>query len=126
MAPRPGSVLGVVLMDPKHTPQQFVQDALAAEREQWTGRGGKATPPLLYRDMTSEQMLAWGKAEAEARQADLSVRTVEGLKAAQENAEARRKLIGASRSAAASMVSDALRAKRVAEHQAAKATGSAS
>ncbi|MDG9972955.1 hypothetical protein [Stenotrophomonas sp. GD04032] len=65
-----------------------------------------------YREMTAEQMLAWGLEESEARQADLRVRTAEGLAAAQANAEARRKLIGASRSAAASMVIDANRHAR--------------
>lgn len=65
-----------------------------------------------YRDMTSEQMLAWGLAESQARMVDLAVRGSEGLIAAQVNAEARRKLIGASRSAAASMVSDAMKAER--------------
>lgn len=63
-------------------------------------------------EMTPEQMLAWGKAEHAARIADLSIRTPEGLAAAQKNAEARRKAIGASRSAASAMVIDATRAMR--------------
>jgi hypothetical protein len=69
-----------------------------------------------YRDMTAAQMLAWGTAESEARQADLSgVKSQASLLAAQSNAEVRRKAIGASRSAAASMVIDANRAKRRAQ-----------
>jgi len=66
----------------------------------------------LYSDMTSEQRMAWGVAEAAARIADLSIKSAEGLKAAQANAEARRKVIGASRSAATEMVMDATREKR--------------
>ena len=66
-----------------------------------------------YRDMTAEQMLAWGTAESEARQAELSgVKSQAILLAAQANAEVRRKAIGASRSAAASMVIDSNRVKR--------------
>lgn len=66
----------------------------------------------MYSDMTGEQRMAWGVAEAAARIADLSIRSAEGLKAAQANAEARRKMIGASRSAATAMVIDANREKR--------------
>lgn len=81
-----------------------------------------ATKWPQYRDMTYEQMLAWGAAESEARQADLSgVKSQASLLVAQANAEARRKAIGASRSAAASLVIDANRAKRYAQ-----ATGSTS
>lgn len=61
-------------------------------------------PWPMYRDMTGEQMLEWGKAESAARQADLTVRSAEGLRQAQANAETRRKAIGASRNAAADMV----------------------
>lgn len=68
----------------------------------------------MYRDMTSEQMLAWGLAEKAARIADLQDRTPEGLQRAQANAERRRKAIEASRSAAASLVLDASRAQRIA------------
>lgn len=71
----------------------------------------------MYRDMTEEQRLAWGAAEAEARVVDLRVRSKAGLVAAQEAAKARRRAIDASVSAAASMVSTALRAKRVKEFQ---------
>ena len=63
-------------------------------------------------EMTVEQMNAWGAAEHAARMQDLTDRTPEGLARAQANAEARRKAIGASRSAAATMVSDASRARR--------------
>jgi len=66
-------------------------------------------------EMTVEQMNAWGAAEHAARMQDLTDRTPEGLARAQANAEARRKAIGASRSAAATMVSDASRARRRAE-----------
>jgi hypothetical protein len=65
-----------------------------------------------YRDMTPEQMLAWGAAEHQARMADLTDRTAEGLNRAQANCEVRRKAIGASLSAAASMVRDASVARR--------------
>lgn len=68
---------------------------------------------IQYRDMTAEQMLDWGVNESAARKADLAAdRSQEGLSAAQLKAESRRKLIGASRSAAASMVIDAQRQKR--------------
>jgi hypothetical protein len=77
-----------------------------------------------YRDMTPEQMQAWGVAERKARMADLEVRGAEGLRQAQANCEARRKAIGASKSAAASMVLDASRQERRAAFRA--ATGSAS
>jgi hypothetical protein len=74
------------------------------------------TPWPDYRDMTPEQMAAWGAAESEARQADLrGIASAEALKRAQENAEQRRKAIGASRSAASSMVIDANRAARIAK-----------
>lgn len=64
-----------------------------------------ADQPILYSDMTEAQMLEWGKAEGTARKADLEAnRTAEGLKTAQDNAEARRKQIGASRGQAADMV----------------------
>ena len=65
-----------------------------------------------YRDMTADEALAWGAAEHAARIADLADRTPEGLKRAQNAAEQRRKAIGASRSQAAMMVSDAGRARR--------------
>lgn len=74
-----------------------------------------------YRDMTAEQMLAWGRAEQLQRIEDLKDRTPEGLRKAQANAEQRRKAIGASRSVAATLVMDASRAARIA-----KATGSTS
>lgn len=58
-----------------------------------------------YRDMTSEQMLAWGASESKQRIADLAgVKSAEVLKSAQSAAEARRKLIGATRGQAADMV----------------------
>jgi hypothetical protein len=60
--------------------------------------------PVQYRDMTEAQSLEWGRSESRARQADLQVRSAEGLKQAQENAEARRKLIGATRGQAADLV----------------------
>ena len=66
----------------------------------------------MYSGMTSEQRMAWGVAEAAARIADLSIRSAEGLWAAQANAEARRTAIGASRSAATEMVIAANREKR--------------
>jgi hypothetical protein len=67
---------------------------------------------LNYRDMTDAQMLAWGRAESLARQEDLQVRSAEGLKQAQANAETRRKLIGATRSQASDMVIRANREAR--------------
>ena len=70
---------------------------------------------MHYRDMTEAQLLAWGQAEAAARIADLAVRSAEGLKAAQENAETRRKAIGATRGQAADLVVLANRAARIAE-----------
>lgn len=54
--------------------------------------------------MTHEEELEWGRQEQRARIADLAVRTTEGLKAAQANAEARRKAAGLSRSRAADLV----------------------
>lgn len=70
---------------------------------------------MHYRDMTEAQLLAWGQAESAARIADLAVRSAEGLKAAQENAETRRKAIGATRGQAADLVVLANRAARIAE-----------
>jgi hypothetical protein len=68
-----------------------------------------------YRDMTDADMLAWGAAESAARQADLSVRSAEGLRTAQANAERRRKDIGATIGQAADMV---IRANREARRSA--------
>ncbi len=65
-----------------------------------------------YRDMTDADMLAWGAAESDARKADLSVRSAEGLRVAQANAERRRKAINASVSQAANMVIRANREAR--------------
>lgn len=62
--------------------------------------------------MTYEEELAWGREEQAKRIADLAVRTPEGLKAAQANAEARRKAVGLSRSRAASLVIEASRELR--------------
>ena len=63
------------------------------------------TAQQTYREMTAEQMLAWGAAESKQRIADLDgVRSAEALKAAQDAAETRRKLIGATRGQAANMV----------------------
>lgn len=70
---------------------------------------------MHYRDMTEAQLLAWGQAESAARIADLAVRSAEGLKAAQANAETRRKAIGATRGQAADLVVLANRAARIAE-----------
>ena len=67
---------------------------------------------INYRDMTAEQKLAWGEQERRARIDDLKDKTPAGLKRAQANARARRLAIGASDSAAASMVADAGRAAR--------------
>jgi hypothetical protein len=73
----------------------------------------KHTP---YRDMTDEQMLAWGAAESAARIADLAeVKSAEALAAAQAKAKARRKLIGASIGQATSMVIRANREIRIKE-----------
>lgn len=68
-----------------------------------------------YRDMTAAEMLAWGAAESAARQADLKVRSAEGLRAAQANAELRRKAIGATVGQASDMV---IRANREARRSA--------
>lgn len=65
-----------------------------------------------YRDMTAEQMAAWGEAERKARIEDLKVRGPVGLVEAQEKAEQRRRAIGATRDQSARMVSDAGRAAR--------------
>jgi len=65
-----------------------------------------------YSDMTPDQMLAWGLEEIAARQADLTIKTAGSIKAAQKNADARRKLIGASLDAASAMVVNANRQKR--------------
>lgn len=70
---------------------------------------------ITYRDMTDAQMLEWGRLESLLRQADLQVRSAEGLKQAQANAETRRKLIGATRSQASDMV---IRANREARRKA--------
>ena len=64
--------------------------------------------------MTDAQMLAWGIAESAARIADLDgVRSAEALKAAQQAAETRRKVIGATRGQAADMVILANRHNRI-------------
>lgn len=73
-----------------------------------------------FREMSLDEQLEWGRVEGEARVVDLAERSEAGLKAAQQNAERRRKLIGASRGQAAEAVSRALRAKRVAEWEAAR------
>lgn len=67
---------------------------------------------MMYRDMTDEQRAEWGRAEVAARKADLMTRTAEGLEAAKRNARSRRNAIGASESAAASMVIEATRHAR--------------
>lgn len=67
---------------------------------------------ISYRDMTTEQRHEWGERERQARINDLKDKTPEGLKRAQANARARRLAIGASDSAAASMVADAGRVAR--------------
>lgn len=70
---------------------------------------------MNYRDMTADQMLAWGHAESAARQADLAdVKSQAALDQAQANAKARRRLIGASIGQATRMVVEANRAKRIA------------
>lgn len=80
----------------------------------------------MYRDMTDEQRLAWGRAELAARKAELTLRTAGGLIAAQRNAKARRNAIGASASAASAMVADATREIRRAEMRGAGITVSGS
>jgi hypothetical protein len=62
--------------------------------------------------MTYEEEIQWGTTEAAARIADLAVRSAAGLKAAQDNAERRRKEAGLSRSRAAALVIQATREKR--------------
>lgn len=70
-------------------------------------------PAVPYRDMTEEQCLAWGAAESRARIADLSgVKSAAALKAAQDAAKTRRRLIGASTGQAADMVIRANREAR--------------
>lgn len=71
--------------------------------------------------MTRDEELEWGVTEKAARIADLAVRTPEGLRAAQANAESRRKAAGLSRSKAAELVMEASRNERRAA-----ATGGAS
>lgn len=63
-----------------------------------------ASEPMNYRDMTDEQCLAWGREESAARIADLAVRSADGLRIAQANADVRRKAIGATSGQAADMV----------------------
>lgn len=75
---------------------------------------------MKYRDMTPEQMLAWGHAERAARMADMEERTPEGLRAAQANAKTRRLAIGASAGQAAQMVVEANRDARRTEFDAAR------
>lgn len=58
----------------------------------------------MYRDMTAEQMLAWGRAEHAARMSDLRDRGEHGLAVAQQNAKSRRTEIGASTSQVDSML----------------------
>lgn len=70
---------------------------------------------MNYRDMTEAQQLAWGSQEAAARIADLSVKSAEGLRVAQANAETRRKAIGATKGQASDMVIRAQRAARYAQ-----------
>lgn len=65
-----------------------------------------------YRDMTDAQMLEWGTSEAAARIRDLELRGPDGLRRAQENAEQRRKAIGATKTQAANLVIAANRAPR--------------
>lgn len=67
--------------------------------------------------MSHEEELAWGEREADARMRDLMVRSREGLIAAQDNAEARRKAAGLSRNRAAELVSYATRRRRQAAQQ---------
>lgn len=62
--------------------------------------------------MTCEEELAWAQAEHIARLADLEDRTPDGLKRAQNNAEARRKAAGLTRSQAARLVHGAGRVRR--------------
>ena len=57
--------------------------------------------------MNYEEELAWAQAEHLARLEDFKVRTPDGLRQAQENAEQRRKVAGLSRSRAASLVHEA-------------------
>lgn len=56
--------------------------------------------------------MEWGRAESEARKADLRIGGAMGLAVAQVNAEERRRAIGASASAATRMVIEANRAAR--------------
>lgn len=67
---------------------------------------------MKLRDMTPEQQLEWGRGEHAARKTDLEVRTPEGLRTAQVNAEHRRKLIGATKGQAADLVLAASREAR--------------
>lgn len=63
--------------------------------------------------MTYEEELAWGAQESKLRIADLAVRTAAGLKAAQDNAAARRRAVGLSVSRAAELVIRANRQARI-------------
>jgi len=65
-----------------------------------------------YREMSDQEMLAWGAEESKARGVDLAVCSAEGLAQAQSNAKARRKAIGATRGQAADMVIRANREAR--------------
>lgn len=72
---------------------------------------------MNYADMTEAQRLEWGRSERDARKADLTARTREGLIAAQGNAEVRRKAIQATRAQATAMVIEATRESRCAKGQ---------
>lgn len=67
---------------------------------------------MKFGDMTDKQRLAWGKAEAALRNAEMQARLVEVRKAMQASAKARRKVIGATQRQATAMVTAALRAPR--------------
>lgn len=92
-------------------PCHFVTDAGRAKAAE------RAAGPKRYSEMTEPEQLAWGAAESARRIADLADRTAEGLRAAQRNATARRRAIGASLGQAADMVILANRAARLSAHR---------
>ena len=75
--------------------------------------------------MTRDEEIAWGRAEQALRIVDLAVRTPEGLRVAQANAEVRRKAAGLTRTQAATLVAEASREIRRQEFRASMTKGAA-
>ena len=65
-----------------------------------------------YREMTDAERVEWGEAERQARMRDLQDKSAAGLAKAQDNADTRRKEIGATMGQASTMVINASRLAR--------------